>query len=54
MKDITLFYYDNGKKAVTTYDLYEKLKFVKADQCDLLFIHTDLACLLYTSDAADE
>lgn len=45
MKDITLFYYDNGKKAVTTYDLYEKLKFVKADQCDLLFIHTDLAGL---------
>lgn len=43
MENIVLFHSEDGKQVVTTSDLYEKLKFVKADECELLFIHTDLA-----------
>ena len=43
MNNVVLFYSEAENKEITTFDLYEKLKLVKADQCDLLFIHTDLA-----------
>lgn len=43
MENIILFQSENGNNIITTNDLYEKLKAVKADQCNLLFIHTDLA-----------
>ncbi len=42
MENIALFTAKNDKE-VTTFELYEALKRVKADECDLLFIHTDLA-----------
>lgn len=42
MENIALFTTKHDKE-VTTFELYEALKRVKADECDLLFIHTDLA-----------
>lgn len=33
MENIILFQSENGNNIITTNDLYEKLKAVKADQC---------------------
>ncbi len=45
MEKITLFNaQSNGEtKEVTNIDLFEALKKIEADQCDILFVHTDLS-----------
>lgn len=43
MKNIVLFKSNNGNAQVTNFELFERLKQVKANECDLLFIHTDLS-----------
>lgn len=43
MENILLFKSSDGEKQITTSDLYESLIEVKANDCDLLFVHTDLS-----------